>query len=133
MKNSISQSLMLAAAAMLPISAATIPATAAMAQAGQAVSTQAIAEGLLAAINGPMAERNAWARENLLRDNLYRDRLNALRDIARRNGELTLVGVDETEFGMTIAVRDQRGRQNNLVVELDSGEPGKVRGLDLRR
>lgn len=132
MKYQIAKPLMLAVAAIMPAAGLMVP-TPATAQASQPTSAQAMAVGLLAAINGQMSDRNSWARENLLRDNLYGDRLDQLRTIARRTDGLELVNVSEAEDGMYVDVRDAGGRNSRIVVQIDSDFPGKVRGLTLRR
>lgn len=129
MTKRVTKPLLVFAAIAMPVTAMTI-STPAMAQ---SASAQSIAENLLSAINGPMAERNSWARENLLQDNLYSSRVDQLKTIALRTDGLELVGVDEVEGGMYVNVRDARGRNSRIVVALDADFPGKVRGLSLER
>ena len=119
------------AAFALPAASMTIAATPASAQ-SEAVNAQQMAEGLVAALNGGSGDRSRWAREHMLSDGGFRQRLTQLNRIARRTGDLTLVEVAELDSGMVLQVRNGSGRTHAISVLMDGRRPDKVLGVGMR-
>lgn len=119
------------AAFALPAAGMTIAAAPASAQ-SEAVNAQQMAEGLVAALNGGSGDRSRWAREHMLSDGGFRQRLTQLNRIARRTGELTLVEVAELDSGMVLQVRNGSGRTHAISVLMDGRRPDKVLGVGMR-
>ena len=119
------------AAFALPAASMTIAAAPASAQ-SEAVNAQQMAEGLVAALNGGSGDRSRWAREHMLSDGGFRQRLTQLNRIARRTGELTLVEVAELDSGMVLQVRNGSGRTHAISVLMDGRRPDKVLGVGMR-
>lgn len=119
------------AAFALPAAGMTIAAAPASAQ-SEAVNAQQMAEGLVAALNGGSGDRSRWAREHMLSDGGFRQRLTQLNRIARRTGDLTLVEVAELDSGMVLQVRNGSGRTHAISVLMDGRRPDKVLGVGMR-
>ena len=119
------------AAFALPAASMTIAAAPASAQI-EAVNAQQMAEGLVAALNGGSGDRSRWAREHMLSDGGFRQRLTQLNRIARRTGDLTLVEVAELDSDMVLQVRNGSGRTHAISVLMDGRRPDKVLGVGMR-
>ena len=119
------------AALALPAASMAVSVAPATAQAAT-VNSQQMAEGLVAALNGGSGDRSRWARDHMLSDGGFRQRLTQLNRIARRTGDLTLVEVAELDSGMVLQVRNGSGRTHASSVLMDGRRPDKVLGVGMR-
>ncbi|WP_442622613.1 hypothetical protein [Parasphingopyxis sp.] len=132
-KTITTKSRLLLAAAALPAAGIVVTTAPATAQAEAAApNAQQLAESLVAALNGNGGERSRWARDNLLSDGAYRQRVQQLNRIARRTGDLELLEVAEIDNGMVLRVRNGSGRTHAISVLMDERRPDKVMGIGMR-
>ncbi len=124
--------LLLAAAALPAAGMALTAAPAAVQSEAGSMSAQQRAESFVAALNGGSGDRSRWARDNLLSDRAYSQRLQQLNRIARRTGELELLEVAEVDNGMVLRVRNGSGRTHAISLIMDERRPDKVMGIGMR-
>ncbi|MEO1170350.1 MAG: hypothetical protein AAFW97_16720 [Pseudomonadota bacterium] len=124
---------LLLAAVALPAAGMVAAAAPAAAQSeADMMSAQQRAESFIAALNGSGGERSRWARDNLLSDGAYRQRVQQLNRIARRTGDVELVEVAEVDNGMVLRVRNGSGRTHAISIIMDERRPDKVMGIGMR-
>lgn len=119
------------AAFALPLAGLTVAASPALAQTEAGHSAQQIGESLVAALNGGSGDRAQWAQDYVENAN-FRMQLVQLNRIARRFGELSLVGVQEASNGLIVRVSNGTSRTETISLVMNDHEPRKIVGIGMR-
>jgi hypothetical protein len=118
------------AAFALPLVGLTAAASPALAQ-SEATSAHQIAESLVAALNGGSGDRTRWVQEHVVGSG-SRMQLQMLNRIARRHGDLSLVGVQEASNGLIVRVSNGTSRTEAISLVMNDREPRQIVGIGMR-
>ncbi|MBC2779079.1 hypothetical protein [Parasphingopyxis marina] len=119
------------AAFALPFAGLTVATSPALAQSEAGHSAQQIGESLVAALNGGSGDRTRWAQQHV-ENSSFRMQLQQLNRIARRHGDLSLVGVQEASNGIIVQVSNGTSRTEAISLVMNDRDPPKIVGIGMR-
>jgi hypothetical protein len=119
------------AAFALPLTGLPVATSPALAQSETGHSAQQIGESLVAALNGGNGDRTRWVQEHVASSS-FRMQLQQLNRIARRHGDLSLVGVQEASNGIIVRVSNGTSQTEAISLVMNDRDPPRIVGIGMR-